>query len=97
MQKMIYAEELKNALPDASHLIELSCSGVPVARIFRDIPSESVYCLKSYMGNAKLNMMFDEMWIEGNADIILMNKAFEVGSISNLDSLDMIVYERGEE
>lgn len=94
---MIYAEELKNALSDENHLIELSCNGVPVARIFRDIPSESVYCLKSYMGNAKLNTMFDEMWIEGDADIILMNKAFEIGSISDLDSLDMIVYERGEE
>ena len=97
MQKMIYAEELKNALPDENHLVELSCNGVPVARIFRDIPSESEYCLKSCMGNAKLHTMFDEMWIEGDSDVILMNKAFEVGSISNLDSLDMVIYERGDE
>lgn len=94
---MIYAEELKNALPDANHLIELSCNGVPVARIFCDIPSESEYCLKSYMGDAKVQTYFDEMWIEDDVDIILMNKAFEVGSISDLDSLDMMVYERGEE
>ena len=92
---MIYADELKNALPDETHLIELSCNGVPVARIFRDIPD--VYCLKSYMGNAKLHTIFDEMWIEGDGGVILMNKAFEVGSISGLDTLDMTVYERGEE
>lgn len=90
---MVYSEELCKALPDANHLIELSCFGVPVARLF-SIEPMGYYCLKSYAGSAKVNMIFNEICIEGDYDIILMNKSFEVGSMSDLDELDMVVYKR---
>ena len=93
----MYADELKNSLPDKNHLIQLSCHGVPVGRIFRDIPSESRYCLRSYIGNAKTTVLFDEMQISGACDVILFNKAFEVGSICDLDALDMTMYEMDDE
>lgn len=49
------------------------------------------------MGNAKTTVMFDEMQINGACDVILFNKAFEVGTIYDLDALDMTVYEMDDE